>query len=94
MSRLRIEADGPEQIEDIINTLSKVFILNNINACADNSVVLDIEKKNIKTGRKRKFTEQEEETIKMYRYQGKSLNEIAEMFNCCRTTIHTITKGV
>lgn len=33
-------------------------------------------------GRKHKFSLQEEETIKMYRLQGKTIREIAEIFDC------------
>lgn len=33
-------------------------------------------------GRKNKFTEQEMEMIKMYRFQGKSIRELAAMFEC------------
>lgn len=44
-------------------------------------------------GRKTRFTDTEIETIKMYRLQGKTIKEIAEMFNCSVGLIHKIVKG-
>lgn len=44
-------------------------------------------------GRKTRFTNTEIETIKMYRLQGKTIKEIAEMFNCSVGLIHKIVKG-
>lgn len=41
-------------------------------------------------GRKDRFTLREKETIKMYRMQGKKLNEIADMFGCSIGLIHKI----
>lgn len=39
-------------------------------------------------GRKAKFTEQEITTMQMYKLQGKTMREIAEIFNCSVATIH------
>lgn len=41
-------------------------------------------------GRKNKFTEQQIETIRMYRMQNKTIKEIAEMFECSVGLIHKI----
>lgn len=41
-------------------------------------------------GRKERFTEQEKESIRMYRFQGKTIKEIAEMFNCSIGLIHKL----
>ena len=41
-------------------------------------------------GRKERFTEQEKESIRMYRLQGKTIKEIAEMFNCSIGLIHKL----
>ena len=41
-------------------------------------------------GRKSRFTEQEKESIRMYRLQGKTMTEIAEMFNCSVGIIHKL----
>lgn len=41
-------------------------------------------------GRPSKFTDQEKETIKMYRLQGKSIRKIAEIFNCSTGLVHKI----
>ena len=41
-------------------------------------------------GRKSKFTDSEKETIKMYRLQGKTIKEIADMYNCSVGLIHKL----
>lgn len=41
-------------------------------------------------GRKSRFTQSEIETIKMYRLQGKTIKEIAKMFNCSVGLIHKL----
>lgn len=41
-------------------------------------------------GRKARFTNSEVETIKMYRLQGKTIKEIAEMFSCSVGLIHKL----
>ena len=41
-------------------------------------------------GRKARFTEQQKAKIKMYRLQGKTIKEIAEMFNCSVGLIHKL----
>lgn len=41
-------------------------------------------------GRKQKFNDTDIETIKMYRFQGKTIKEIAEIFNCSVGLIHKL----
>lgn len=41
-------------------------------------------------GRKSRFTEEEKSSIKMYRFQGKTIKEIAEMFKCSTGLVHKI----
>lgn len=41
-------------------------------------------------GRKPKFTDKERETIKMYRLQGKTIKEIATIYNCSVGLIHKL----
>lgn len=41
-------------------------------------------------GRPEKFTDQEKETMKMYRLQWKSIRKIAEIFNCSTGLVHKI----
>ncbi len=41
-------------------------------------------------GRKAKLTNQEKEMIRMYRIQGKTIKEIAQMYSCSVGLIHKI----
>ena len=41
-------------------------------------------------GRKSIFTQQEKESIRMYRLQGKTIKELAEMFSCSVGIIHKL----
>jgi len=41
-------------------------------------------------GRPSRFNDQEKETIKMYRLQGKSIRQIAEIFDCSAGLVHKI----
>ena len=41
-------------------------------------------------GRKSRFTDQEKETIKLYRIQGKTIKEIAEMYSCSVGLVHKL----
>lgn len=43
-------------------------------------------------GRKRRFTDSEIYMIKKYRLQGKTLQELSELFNCSIGLIHNILK--
>lgn len=44
-------------------------------------------------GRKKKLSDLEVESIRMYRLQGISIRELAKMFNCSVGTIHNILKS-
>lgn len=46
--------------------------------------------KSKKLGRKNKFSDQEREMIKMYRIQGKTLQELSLTFKCSIGLIHKI----
>ena len=41
-------------------------------------------------GRKSRFTYQEKETMKLYRIQGKTIKEIAEMYSCSVGLVHKL----
>lgn len=41
-------------------------------------------------GRPKKLTKEEKSSIKMYRVQGKTVKEIAEMFNCSMSTVNRV----
>lgn len=43
-------------------------------------------------GRKERFTEHQKEVIKMYRLQGKTIREIADLYDCSPGLIHKIIK--
>ncbi len=55
-------------------------------------------KENIKNergaGRKSKFTDEEKETIRMYRLQGKTMQYIADMFDCSVGLVHKIVNEI
>ncbi len=42
-------------------------------------------------GRKSKFTEGDIETMRMYRFQGKTIKEIAEIYGCSVGVVYIIT---
>lgn len=48
--------------------------------------------KKYNAGRKKKLTDMEIESIRMYRLQGISMRELAKMFNCSPATICHIVK--
>ena len=43
-----------------------------------------------KVGRKQKLADYEIETMKFYRYQGKTYKEIAELFKCSVGLVHKV----
>lgn len=69
-------------------------LINEIKSKGDSAKVqeLIIEKQHNErgAGRKIRFTDQEKETIKMYRLQGKTIKELAEMFCCSVGLIHKL----
>lgn len=52
--------------------------------------LIDERRNSRNAGRKPRLTDNEEETIKMYRLQGKTIKEIANMFGCSVGLIHKV----
>ena len=75
---------------------TKQILLENENLKKENAELrlkidkLEAELKKAKGGRPSSVTEQEREMIKMYRLQGKTMREIAKLFNKSLGTIHNI----
>ena len=74
----------------------KVEILLNKNKELEAKVLMleaqnrELAKKVARGGRKQKFTEQDKALIKMYRLQGKTVRELAEIFECSVGLIHKL----
>lgn len=51
-----------------------------------------LNKQKCKVGRKQKLKDNEIETMKFYRYQGKTYKEIAELFDCSVGLVHKVIK--
>lgn len=97
MNRAVIEISSKEEGEKIINNLKHNFTIEDVcfekSECKEGYYLhLEMEMKNLnfKMGRKRKFTDQEKEMIKMYRFQGQTITELAKSFNCSVGLIHKI----
>lgn len=50
----------------------------------------ELAKKVARGGRKQKFSEEDKTLIKMYRIQGRTVRELAEMFDCSAGLIHKL----
>lgn len=74
-----------ERVQNLINEIKS-------NGESDDIQELIIEKPHNErgAGRKTRFTDQEKETVKMYRLQGKTIKELAEMFCCSVGLIHKL----
>lgn len=81
-----------KQEKEIQKLKSEIQKLKNENRTLKSSkVVSDIKIHNERgAGRKERFSEQEKEMMKMYRIQGKTIKEIAEMYSCSVGLIHKI----
>ena len=90
-----------QQLQDARDTADKwhkqLFIQQQKNKELEKEIEYLVEKNSIiqkhnerGAGRKSRFTQSEIETIKMYRLQGKTIREIAEMFKCSVGLIHKI----
>lgn len=90
-----------QQLQDARDTADKwhkqLFIQQQKNKELEKEIEYLVEKNSIiqkhnerGAGRKSRFTQSEIETIKMYRLQGKTIKEIAEMFKCSVGLIHKI----
>lgn len=81
-----------EKDKEIQKLNSEIQKLKNENMLLKNNK--GISNKNIHNergaGRKSRFTDQEKEMMKMYRIQGKTIKEIAEMYSCSVGLIHKI----
>ena len=83
---------------DYVQMKKRIDFLESKNASLDKTIEHDesvhkliSEKHNIRNaGRKPRFSDNEEETIKMYRIQGKTIKEIADMFGCSIGLIHKV----
>lgn len=78
-----------DSIKGNMNTIQKLLKENEELKNKNNSVVQKI-KNERGAGRKARFTIHEKETMKMYRIQGKSIREIADMYNCSVGLVHKI----
>lgn len=100
MNKVRIEVFSQEEAQGIINKFKKIFDVNEVSKLYKHRdkegyyIYLSINEKDTKNergaGRKDRFTDQEKEMIKMYRFQGQTLNELAKSFNCSVGLIHKI----
>lgn len=81
-----------KQEKEIQKLKSEIQKLKNENkALKNNKVVSDKKIHNERgAGRKERFSEQEKEMMKMYRIQGKTIKEIAEIYSCSVGLIHKI----
>lgn len=90
----RLKNDMDKLISEIDKLRKEITIEKSLSGIKD-SVIIKLSKEvenkgNVRgAGRKAKITDQEKELIKMYRYQGYKLREIAEMF---KVSIGTISK--
>lgn len=103
---IRILVDNVEEKERIVKALntifniiscSKMFKANKDKKNKDKTgyyIYLEVQYKSNSrnAGRKEKFNEREKNMMKMYRYQNKTIREIAKMFNCSAGTVHKIVK--
>ena len=76
-----------DKVQKLINEIDKYKSDDNIHKLNNETVKVHNERG---AGRKTKFSEQEKETIKMYRIQGKTIKEIAQMYNCSVGLIHKL----
>lgn len=94
--KVKIKSDSAEHnrrlYENESKTNEKLFIENQ-----ELHKLINENSKKIKNergaGRKAKFTDEEIAMIQMYRFQGKKLQEIADMFECSIGLIHKIIHG-
>ena len=75
-----------DRVQNLINETIKADI-DNIHILNNEPIKVHNERG---AGRKTKFSDQEKETIRMYRLQGKTIKEIAQMYNCSVGLIHKL----
>lgn len=81
-----------KQEKEIQKLKSEIQKLKNENKALKSSKVVSDKKIHNErgAGRKERFSEQEKEMMKMYRIQGKTIKEIADMYSCSVGLIHKI----
>ena len=84
-----------KQEKEIQKLKDEIQKLKNENKLLKNNRVASDEKIHNErgAGRKERFSVQEKEMMKMYRIQGKTIKEIAEMYSCSVGLIHKIIKS-
>ena len=89
VKRGQIIAKQEKEIQELKNEIQK---LKDENEKLRNSNVISNKKTYNErgAGRKARFSDQEKEMMKMYRIQGKTIKEIAEMYSCSVGLIHKI----
>lgn len=89
VKRGKIIEKQEKEIQKLKSEIQKLKIENN--ALKSSKVVSDKKIHNERgAGRKERFSEQEKEMMKMYRIQGKTIKEIAQMNSCSVGLIHKI----
>lgn len=82
-----------EKVQELINEniYLKEIYERDINLLKNEIQKLKSEKTNSRgAGRKQRFTQQEKQMIKMYRIQGETIKNIANMFKCSTGLIHKL----
>lgn len=89
VKRGKIIEEKEKEIQKLKSEIQKLKNENKI--LKNNKVVSDKKIHNERgAGRKERFSDQEKEMMKMYRIQGKTIKEIAEMHSCSVGLIHKI----
>lgn len=78
-----------KEIEELKNEVQKLKNENKILKSKRKNITIAVHNER-GAGRKEKLSDQDKEMIKMYRIQGKTFKEIAEMYNCSVGLIHKI----
>jgi len=87
----RFNAQKEKVLEAEISSYNIRHLNDVIENCKKQIAGLEEKLKSAPTGgRPEKFTDQEKETMKMYRLQGKSIRKIAEIFECSAGLVHKI----
>ncbi|MGL5152959.1 MAG: Hin recombinase [Clostridium sp.] len=87
----RMVEDEERRVKELRNALySKVKEIEGLKEQIENGNISPNIKNSRGAGRKAKFSEQDKETIKLYRLQGKTIKEIAEMYECSVGLIHKL----
>jgi predicted nucleic acid-binding Zn-ribbon protein len=91
----QLESKNKSLNEKVQNLISEIESKNNNNNVK--KLIIENQHNERGAGRKTRFTDQEKETMKMYRLQGKTIKELAGMFCCSVGLVHKLIneqKGV